>query len=227
MFFDASRLVVIGRPQARDLPREGGGPFTILYAPTWEGTQAANAHSSILTHAARLLGAATPERRVIFRPHPRTGRSDAAHKAELAALVQASSGRADAVELDTSPNPSGAMARADALVTDVSAMAVDWLATGRPLILTSIDRPGTAVVDSLLLSSMPRLAAAQAGDVGDLAASLVGDAAHAEALARARSHYLGDLVGDHALDAFIAACTQALARRDAAWAALSTEETSP
>jgi len=227
MFFDESRLVRIGRPQAREVLRAGGGPFTVLYAPTWEGTQTANAYSSLLTHARGILGGADAEARVIFRPHPRTGRSDIAYRDELAALIRSDAWPRGAVQVDTSTDPVVSMAKADVMITDVSAMAVDWLATGRPLILTSTGRKDAAVVDSVLLATMPRLTAADAENAVALAKSLVDDADHAAAISAARAHYLGDLVGRAALHAFLDACTEALRLRDEAWAKIESQEKAP
>jgi CDP-Glycerol:Poly(glycerophosphate) glycerophosphotransferase len=145
-FYDASaRAVVVGRPQLRDLVR-GSRPAaartTVLYAPTWEGGQESMSYSSLTWLGPQLVtGLIDGGFQVLYRPHPRTGISDLGHAAADAAVRKLIhnadvehpnaghrvTGRADVVQDFNS---------ADLLVTDVSALVIDWLPTGRPVIVT-------------------------------------------------------------------------------------------
>lgn len=73
-------LVEVGRPQV-ELVRSGDGERsgvpTLLYAPTWEGWSDEQDYCSIATHGLGLVRAAlssSPPVRLIYRPHPYTGR---------------------------------------------------------------------------------------------------------------------------------------------------------
>ncbi|MGY1703210.1 hypothetical protein ACI79C_01455 [Geodermatophilus sp. SYSU D00697] len=177
-------LVEVGRPQVEGVRR---GPLadppvpTLLYAPTWEGWNADQDYSSVATHGAALVRAvlASPERvRLVYRPHPYTGRRSAAAAAahrEIVTMLRAANeaaGVGAATVLDAGPSgagsPSAAEAEsaaiaageerlrrlppgahvavpsgsaplvsclnvADGLVTDVSSVLTDFLASDRPV----------------------------------------------------------------------------------------------
>ena len=228
MFFDTSRLVRIGRPQALALPAPAATPLTVLYAPTWEGTHPTQAYSSVRSHGDAILASAlVTDAHLIVRPHPRTGRTDAAYGAALRALRDLAVRHPGRIEFDEGPRPEAAMARAHVMITDVSAMAVDWLATGRPLIVTVPAEPEASVVASRLLDEAPRLEAADAVAAVARATALVGDSATAATVEALRRHYLGDGDADAATRAFLDACTDLLARRDEAWEPLQGETITP
>jgi hypothetical protein len=86
-------LVAIGRPQIDDTP--AGPPVpTVLYAPTWEGWGDDPHHSSLPHVGPDLVRAllARGDLRVLYRPHPLTGRRDPRLRradAEVRALLRA------------------------------------------------------------------------------------------------------------------------------------------
>jgi len=165
--FDAERHVrTIGRPQLDAVtpgPRERaeGEPWTVLYAPTWEGAQGTSEYSSVVSHGQRIVDAvlADPRLRLVYRPHPRTGANradfEAADRAVRARLA-ASGGRG---RLDPERDPVDSFAHADVLVSDVSAITLDWLATGRPLLVTEPASATTVVARTRLLDEVPRVPA--------------------------------------------------------------------
>lgn len=75
-------IVEVGRPQLDVLAHAHAvsrtGPLTVLYAPTWEGWNDEAFDSSIIGMGATLVAKllATPDVRVIYKPHPFTGRRD-------------------------------------------------------------------------------------------------------------------------------------------------------
>lgn len=134
------RIRVIGRPQGGriDAMPEGSmdWPCTVLYAPTWEGVVGDPYESSVL-HTGRdvvrvLLGLSGV--RVIFRPHPATGRHDArAARAvrDIARLLEHAGPQHETVagggvDLYVLFN------RSDALVADVSGVVTDFLSSEKP-----------------------------------------------------------------------------------------------
>ncbi|GMA25107.1 glycosyl transferase [Luteimicrobium album] len=175
--FDVDKhLVRIGRPQV-DVEYAGptlpdDGRTVVLYAPTWEGDRPSMTYSSLRSHAGPMLDVllATGRHRVIYRPHPRTGAFDpefkALHSAVVSKLEAANAADASARHLVDTDSPFGwHLAAADVCVCDISAVAFDWLATGKPLLLTEpasgqaeIDRQGLAgLVDTFGAAEAPRV----------------------------------------------------------------------
>jgi hypothetical protein len=169
-FDAATRTLQVGRPQldhryagGPDWPRSSGR--RVWYAPTWEGDRPSLAYGSLTTHGVALVEAllAEDDVRVLYRPHPRTGMASPVHRAadrRIRGLLR-SAGDRHLVDL----GPYGwQWAFADACVTDVSAVAYDWLATGKPLVVTepaaTAFRPASPLLDRL-----PLLSAASAGQV--------------------------------------------------------------
>ena len=96
-------VVEVGRPQlalvrtaAEGFPdlKAPASPPTLLYAPTWEGWGEDQNYGSVVTHGERLVRALLsqePPVRILYRPHPFTGRrSTAAAEADarIRALLQ-------------------------------------------------------------------------------------------------------------------------------------------
>jgi hypothetical protein len=226
MWFDRDRMVRIGRPQAATpAPRPVPERPTVLYAPTWEGAQPSMAYCSVPTHGPALVRSLwAAGLRVVYRPHPRTGanrRDVAAADAALRELFTGEEARRTGSAVETDALIEDAFAAADLLVTDVSSVAVEWLPTGRPMVVTVPAEPGAVVTPSPLLDAVPRLTA----DAAPAAAELVRRVLREDPLRERRpallEHYLGGTGAAAALDRFLDACSDLLAARDAAQADLA------
>jgi CDP-glycerol glycerophosphotransferase (TagB/SpsB family) len=192
------------------------GRRTVLYAPTWEGGQASVAYSSLVTHAPVLVRSLQEAGlRVIYRPHPLTGvrlPEYGAADAEVRELLSrgghlVSSGRS--LQRD--------FAAADLLVCDVSAVANDWLAGGRPMIITSVAHPGAQDAGTELLRRVPRLRSQDSPGAGALALREIEEDPSAADRDRLREYYLGDTTPGASLDRFLDACRDLMALRDRQW----------
>ncbi|GAA3428348.1 hypothetical protein GCM10018953_55310 [Streptosporangium nondiastaticum] len=155
----------VGRPQLSGVGTGGPGlPYrTVLYAPTWEGWTDDLFHTSIMTMGpaiVRALLAHSPAVRVIYKPHPLTGyRNPAAHRAhqQVRALLDraelhrsmarhpSGGGRrpgAGAVRhlVVTGPEPAlyDCFNQSDLLVTDISSVVADFVASGKPYAVTNV-----------------------------------------------------------------------------------------
>ncbi|WP_152365686.1 CDP-glycerol glycerophosphotransferase family protein [Microlunatus speluncae] len=142
------KFVLVGRPQiekimVRDdlLP---AGPRTVFYAPTWRGGRESTNYSSLPWGAGIVRALLQREATVIFRPHPVSYRDpgDAERIAELHRLLaddQRQSGREHrwgaAAERDF--DVADCSNAADALITDVSSVGSDFLASGKPFAMVS------------------------------------------------------------------------------------------
>ncbi|HUQ42938.1 MAG TPA: CDP-glycerol glycerophosphotransferase family protein [Candidatus Limnocylindria bacterium] len=125
----------IGAPIVEGLVRDPGPSprpvKTLLYAPTWEGHQPKTDYSS-LSEVGPILTAALPalqERgiRVVFRPHPGTGRRDPAYREHVKALFEAGASRPG-----TKAEDYGA---ADVMLSDVSGATAEFLFTEKPVVV--------------------------------------------------------------------------------------------
>ncbi|ROS31221.1 CDP-glycerol glycerophosphotransferase family protein [Cellulomonas sp. PhB150] len=219
MRFDArAHAVPVGRPQLDSLatgPRVRGtlDPIVVLYAPTWEGSDAASAYSSVLSHGVALVEALVgdPRFRVVYRPHPRTGVTDARYASADASIRAAVATAGAGNRVDSHRDPHQTFGGADVMVTDVSAIAFDWLATGRPLVVTM--PPGTAdVAATRLLATVPRLAAQDVGKVAELVAREVELDPTADERAALVEYYFGTVGG--ATARFVAECDRVVRERD-------------
>lgn len=137
-------VVEIGRPQLAELSEgpTGNARTVVLYAPTFEGDQANVQHTSIGVQGVRLVKRLLrkyPDVEIWFRPDPFT----AVHESDLlvpvteitTVLRAARNGHrvvSDLTELEC-------LAGADVLISDVSPLGMDFLATGRPIITCDVD----------------------------------------------------------------------------------------
>jgi hypothetical protein len=220
--YDADAHVrLVGRPQL-DAPAApdtaAGEPPIVLYAPTWEGAQPSMAYSSVRSHGERLVRAVldSGRYRLVYRPHPRTGENDARYAVadrELRALVQRAGQRVD-LRTDWDPRRSSA----DVLVCDVSAVAGDWLATGRPVVVTVPASPAAHLDADSVLSVVPTLSAqdaAQVVDVLERAMVQPGDGR----LTSWVTHRFGDVSPGAATALFVDTCAELVALRQRCLAA--------
>ncbi|MBO3745105.1 CDP-glycerol glycerophosphotransferase family protein [Streptosporangiaceae bacterium NEAU-GS5] len=132
-----SEIVEVGRPQLAGIRAEGPGLETpsVLYAPTWEGWTDDLFHTSITTMGPALIEALTRlPVRILYRPHPLTGHRDprarAAHRAILELLREG--------DLVADGPIHEAFNACDALISDVSSVVADFLASGKPYVVTNV-----------------------------------------------------------------------------------------
>jgi CDP-Glycerol:Poly(glycerophosphate) glycerophosphotransferase len=215
-WYDAdARTIKIGRPQL-DRPlagppsgSPGNRPPRVLYAPTWEGAQPSVRYGSVVSHGAPLLRSLLDAGLdVVYRPHPRTGANDhrvrAADEALRRLATEHPSGR-----VDVRTPLAEALQDADLLVTDISSLAMDWLPSLKPLVVTTPATEGLEIPASRLLSAVPRLTAAEAPAAAELVRRLLQD----DDVAARRSlveHYLGDTTPGVATARFVGACRSVL-----------------
>ena len=133
------------------------GPATpalrVWYAPTWEGDRPSIAYGSLASHGVAIIEAllADPSIRVIYRPHARTGYASREHR-DADKTVRALLAKAGDRHLVDRDSYGWQWDFADACITDISAVAYDWLATGKPLVITepapSAYRPASPLLDA-------------------------------------------------------------------------------
>jgi hypothetical protein len=213
MLYDAAaRSVLIGQPQLDGVAEVIASPSpdgrkTVLYAPTWEASQPSVSYGSLKAQGVALVRALRSDYRVVYRPHPLNG------------VIRPSYGAADAMvrgladRVDTTVPLEQSFADADLLITDVSAVTLNWLPTGKPMLVTT---PGVPYPPSRLMDVVPELAA------GDDYAAAVREHLEDDPTRDARqgliTYYLTDTTPGAATQRFVQACADAIELRDKAWA---------
>lgn len=197
-----ARTIEIGRPQI-DMPRPGpeaatNRPITVLYAPTWEGGRPSMRYGSVATHAHHILTGllGDPRFRVIYRPHPRTGVQDPetarANDAAKSMVSAAIAEDPDAQHCVDDGVFGWQLDVADVMITDISAVAYDWLTTGKPVLITRPSAPETHVTDAGFIADMPMLAANESDQVVRKLDELMSDEDLARRLRKWADFYYGD-----------------------------------
>ncbi|MEV4489526.1 CDP-glycerol glycerophosphotransferase family protein [Micromonospora coxensis] len=150
-------IVEIGRPQLAGVHTFGAEsvqrPFTVLYAPTWEGWLDDDPyHTSLVLMGERIvkgLLTTSPAVRLIYKPHPLTGSRSKEAKAvheRLVALIRAAGGDTDASTLDgpghrvvtgSVPALFDCFNQTDLLISDVSSVVSDFVQSQRPYVVAN------------------------------------------------------------------------------------------
>ena len=211
----------VGRPQLAEITRAADGRpaapglFTVLYAPTWEGFYAEYSYSSLQVMGERLVRGllALDGVRVLVKPHPASGSVDPAFATAARAvtdLVRRAGGPHEVVSGVTGLYE--AFNEADMLVTDVSSVVTDFLASHKPYVMTNPQ----AVPEADYRREFPSSggAALWTPDLGSLADD-VADARGADVRRadreRVAAYLLGADEGDP-VDRFAAAVTELVGR---------------
>ena len=202
------RMFDVGRPQL-DRPRsippewkefeaEHPDGKAVFYAPTWEGDSPSMAYGTIAYNGTQIVTSLLEAGyRVIFRPHPRTGVM--CHEFEKAVEDVAEVVESDPRGfLDKSPDVSWQLDEADLAVVEMTSVAFDWLASGKPLVMVKPHGPDAEVLEGGLLDRCPAVdsmsgesvvdlideAISRCGLVSELAQFYLGDTAAGEQTAR-------------------------------------------
>jgi hypothetical protein len=204
------QFAIVGRPQidrivTRDEPLPADGPRTVLYAPTWHGGKPNTNYSSLFLGSKiidALLGRGVT---VIFRPHPQTYNDpdQTAIAQEMQRKLSAdrkASGRQHVFgrAAETDWDIPECFNHCDALITDVSSVASDFLATGKPLAMVAIQQKGDAFRRAI---PSARVAYVIESDLSTLPVALdelLGSDSLANARRAYRSYCLGDALGAEA-----------------------------
>ena len=116
--------------------------------------------------------------------------------------------------VDLDPHFGPQMDEADVMICDVSAVAMDFLPTGKPLVVTEPARPEATVDRSGVLGAVYNLPVSQLDRVADLVDGWVTDDAAREDRARWVEHYFGDVTPGASMRRFLDACEEAIELRD-------------
>lgn len=226
----ASRCIAVGRPQVDEqtLQRqavmaaaETSSRRTVLYAPTWEGAQPSAAYGSVESHGPGLVRALLEDGRyrVVYRPHPLTGvrlstygDADRAIRALIEAAADASPTAGHRVDVGVEVATS--FASGDVLVCDVSGVAMDWLPSGKPLVVTRPVGEEALIARTPLTELVPSLEAQDVDAAVDLLTQQLENDPLVAERARLTEYYLGDITPGASTRRFVEACDHLIEVRD-------------
>lgn len=217
------RFRIVGRPQvasvvpaARSIA-EVAAP-TVLYAPTWTGHYA-DANYSSLPIAVELVQALLDRgATVILRHHPYStgnrraiGQLAAAHR-----LLAADADRTGREHVYGEAATSGlslieCFNRSDALVSDVSSVASEYLYSEKPFAITDMTGLGDGFQDVFSLARVSYVIERDAGNIAGVLANLLQTDPLCEQRRAAKAHYLGDLPTESYGEAFTAEARRCVA----------------
>ena len=204
------QFAIVGRPQierivTRDEPLPAGASRTVLYAPTWHGGKP-NTNYSSLPLGSQIVDALLERGvTVIFRPHPQTYRdpqqAGLAHDIHRRLSADHKStgrqhvfGRAAEDDWDIPE----CFNHCDALITDVSSVASDFLATGKPLAMVAIQQKGLAFRQAIPMARVAYIIERDLSTLPEALNELLGPDSLAAERRAYRAYCLGDALGSEA-----------------------------
>lgn len=211
----AERLVKVGRPQVerievRDAPLPAGGPRTVFYAPTWRGGRPATDYSSLPLGDRIVESLLERGATVIFRPHPLSH----ADPTDAGLVHRIQQRLADDLHRSGRPHLWGAAAEVDrdiadcinacdALVTDVSSVASDHLASGKPFAMVAVRAGGEAFRQECPMARVAYVIEKDLSTLEEALDQLLGGDPLAEQRRAYRTHCLGEWLGPRAAEEFL------------------------
>lgn len=208
------QFVVLGRPQSSGIVVTATSigdlaEKTVLYAPTWQGL-AENVNFSSLEQGPEIVRALIERGAVVmFRPHPLSyrWRRRRAVINEIRALLKddrEASGRAHqwGQQVDTGWSIADLTNQCDALVSDVSSVVSDFLASGKPYAMTSMHGPIDAFREENPVAETGYVILGDMSNLGEALDGLLFDDPLAAARDERRRYVLGDVTGEESADAF-------------------------
>ena len=211
------RFVVVGRPQieqiqVRDTPLPQEAPRTVLYGPTWKGGRPSTNYSSLPVGeqiVRRLLDRGAT---VIFRPHPLSysDKTDARRIQAIHTVLEAdrrATGRQHVWghQAERDWDVPACFNASDALITDVSSLASDYLASGKPFAMVAVTASGAAFTTEFPMARVAYVIESDLSTLDETLDALLGSGADSLAPHRRayRTYCLGEWLGSDAPKEFL------------------------
>jgi len=219
----AEMFRIVGRPQVRGIevarePMTEDRRPTVLYAPTWAGFNDDSRYSS-LRHGVEIVRTLLDRGcRVIFRPHPYSYQSPdlAAHcRAVTQLLAEDRSGTDHLFGRRACKTMSliDCFNAADALISDVSSVVVDFLYSEKPLAMVAVSDPVDEFRERYPISRAAYVFQTIGGRIDDVdgcVKALLADRDLAEQRRSLKDYYLGAIPPEEYFDRFVTEARAAL-----------------
>jgi hypothetical protein len=209
------RFVNIGRPQVERIevraePLPADAPRTVLYAPTWKGGRPSTNYSSL--PLGKQLVAAVIERgwSVVFRPHPMSygDAADAKRIRAIHALLKSDQETSERTHVwgkraEKEWDVPACFNASDALITDVSSIASDYLASDKPFAMVAITASGDAFREEFPAARVAYVIERDLSTLPEVLDHLGGADPLAQARRAYRRYCIGDQIGPEAAAEFL------------------------
>lgn len=157
--------------------------------------------------------------RLIYRPHPRTGGTLPEHGQTSEQIKQliAQANLADPTAGHRVDDSSFGwqLDGCDVMITDISAVAYDWLTTAKPLIVTRPDEESAVVDPNSFIADLNLLAADHASEAAKAIEDAMTNPEQADKMRRWSSYYYGDTSPGASMNRFLSAIEHMIDERDA------------
>ncbi|WP_370618816.1 CDP-glycerol glycerophosphotransferase family protein [Mumia qirimensis] len=208
-----STFDIVGRPQVEGVHRVDGpvpADPTVLYAPTWRGHVDETAYHSLPIGVAIVRGLLARGATVVFRPHPFSYRfeTDADTIRTIHQLLREDADRTGRQHVygeraEKAMSIFDCINAADAMVSDVSSVVVDWLFSGKPFAMTAMTETGPDFVAHYPIASAAYVIEGDAANLDAALDPLLGADPLALDRRAVRTDYLGDFAADGYADVFV------------------------
>lgn len=206
---------IVGRPQLEDVHRVNGGvpaQPTVLYSPTWSGFYDDSDYSSLSAGVEIVRALLDRGCAVVFRPHPYARRhpSNAAACAEITRILTAdaaTTGRAHVYgeRAETQMSVVDCFNASDAMVSDVSSLATDFLISSKPFAMAAVSAHGDEFAQQFPLSRAAYVydvVDGRAEGFADLLEDMLGGDTLRETRLGLQTYYLSDTPPDQLSERF-------------------------
>ena len=208
------KFVPLGRPQTADIRPTSDTdrrrpPRTVLYAPTWQGVDAAVDFSSLERGPEIVRALLARDLQVVFRPHPLSyrwrQRRALIHVIRRILRHDAEQSRREHLwgrAIDHQLSLAECINVSDALIADVSGVVSDHLASGKPYAIVSRLQSPDQLRGRSEVAAAGYVVEADLGNLDAVLDDLLGDDPLAEQRGVARRCVLGDFTGQESAEAF-------------------------
>ncbi len=224
---DENKEVIIGRPQLDLLQKPleiVEGRKILTYAPTWEGDQEANNYSSVDVYGEKIVAAMlkVPNSTVFYKPHPKVTTSPKSHmikshKAILALLDNTNSKDTNAKHRFVSGDPMPVLQVSDLLVSDVSAVTIDYLylkPQGAMLMCDRLSNKDLFTQVAPVSKAVTNITNLNIGNIEQIISDHVSGKVDRSSYDEMRNYYFGDTKPGSSIARFIAMVNDLIQRRD-------------
>ena len=224
---DENKEVIIGRPQLDLLQKPleiVEGRKILTYAPTWEGDQETNNYSSVDVYGEKIVAAMlkVSNSTVFYKPHPKVTTSPKSHmikshKAILALLDNANSKDSNAKHRFVSGDPMPVLQVSDLLVSDVSAVTIDYLylkPQGAMLMCDRLSNKDLFTQVAPVSKAVTNITNLNIGNIEQIISDHVSGKVDRSSYDEMRNYYFGDTKPGSSIARFIAMVNDLIQRRD-------------
>ena len=224
---DENKEVIIGRPQLDLLQKPleiVEGRKILTYAPTWEGDQEANNYSSVDVYGEKIVAAMlkVPNSTVFYKPHPKVTTSPKSHmikshKAILALLDNTNSKDTNAKHRFVLGDPMPVLQVSDLLVSDVSAVTIDYLylkPQGAMLMCDRLSNKDLFTQVAPVSKAVTNITNLNIGNIEQIISDHVSGKVDRSSYDEMRNYYFGDTKPGSSIARFIAMVNDLIQRRD-------------